>query len=126
MREIKFRAWDGKRMQFMGHGGCYDFIIEGGCVSVFSDYSHDRHQKVWPLMQYTGLKDSEGVKIYEGDVLRWPGTNSNFHVVYSEQNGAFFYEDLKHGGLMGMAGISKSGKIIGNVYQNPELLEVSK
>ena len=73
MREIKFRVWDGWSMHDDGF-----YIYQDGII-----YEHtDDTKECWcndidvapgnyALMQYTGLKDKEGRKIYEGDILRF-------------------------------------------------------
>lgn len=69
------------------------------------------------LMQYTGLKDKNGLEIYEGDICKfkdvWP-------VIVSFKTGNFVigkYEDLL------LSQCHKDITVIGNIYQNPELLE---
>jgi uncharacterized phage protein (TIGR01671 family) len=86
------------------------------------------------LMQYTGLKDKNGVEIYEGDILKI----SNISILRCEfRNGCFVLvhikefagvENLLWGNLgrlydAGMNDIFELTEIIGNIYENPELLE---
>ena len=61
-REIKFRAWDGKMMRPSKQIG----IWQSKCL-----FLDDGLVKKWILMQYTGLKDRNGVEIYEGDIVKW-------------------------------------------------------
>jgi len=55
MRDIKFRAFNGERMLFMGQGGFCDFELSGGYVFTLTEW--EAHKQDYPLMQYTGLKD---------------------------------------------------------------------
>jgi len=73
-RSNKFRAWDGKRMHYCGLGGYNDFIIDGGEVCVFGEFDlRERGNKDWPIMEYTGLMDSNRVEMCEGDIIQVPG-----------------------------------------------------
>ena len=78
--------------------------------------------------QYTELKDKKGVEIYEGDIFRG---KSGFMIVKFE-NGAFIteykfnirgYEEVNS---MHLSVTSRGAKVIGNIHDNPELLEVAK
>ncbi|MEL4397647.1 YopX family protein [Listeria monocytogenes] len=74
------------------------------------------------LMQYTGLKDKNGKKIFEGDI-GWDEHNECYGVVKFEE-GKFLYvweniaEDLWE--------VADGIEICGNIHENPELLEVSE
>lgn len=116
-REIKFRAWD-KRHNSMEI--CQDlYWFEENYVRQTSDT--DSMTGDWEVMQYTGLKDTNGVEIYEGDICRT--TNGDVRVVVylapvfglatsiSEQ---YDVEDF----TTPMA----HEEVIGNIYENPELL----
>lgn len=134
-REIKFRVWDEEektmwRHENIGYINFYDKVIwlrHGGFLDM--DYNP------CTLMQYTGLKDKNGKEIYEGDILLLEkGTKRTVFNV----PGGFAIESLdddlnKYGKeiFVPIEGLSdeqnasfiKSTKVIGNVYENPELLE---
>lgn len=70
------------------------------------------------LMQYTGLKDRLGVDIYEGDIVREElrsGAVNRYAIEYYK-NG-FYLSDFLHGNWD-----AEDTEVIGNIYQNPELL----
>ena len=123
MREIKFRAWDYSKI-------IYDFIMmsTGEVATKFDQFG----DKVI-LMQYTGLKDKNWKEIYEGDIVRCgefedDGDAKNHEVVFGDDNYAAF--DLKHwtGEVNGLSYWLNAGivEVIGNIYENSELLDNSQ
>lgn len=119
-RDIKFRAWikNNKRMEM-----CIEvnpFYI-GDC-----DRFHWKHEEV-ELMQYTGLKDKNGNEIYEGDILEFVATKTKWIVSYSHGAFVISYQNSNINILYDCSikdGMLKHMEIIGNIYKNPELLEI--
>ena len=126
MREIKFRAWDKKLKEQTNYSIC-DIFIEFYNKDTDS-WEIDREGERFILCQYIGLKDISGREIYEGDIVkaisfaRWIGV-----VKYSDENQAFIFDDLdkKYRGksTVFMNQFDDGFGILGNIYENPELLE---
>lgn len=110
-REIKFRYWDTKRNQMVGWESIKTFCRFGAVERM-------KHQI---FQQYTGLKDKNGKEIYEGDEFHLGDPRITYKVVWHDtgfmgkQNGAGSFVGLKHW--------KNRIEIIGNIYENPELLE---
>jgi hypothetical protein len=115
MREIKFRAWDEHDLDGKGAMICWELILEDG----FHNY-YGAPGVI--LMQFTGLKDKNGKEMYEGDVVK-----SEFgevgKIVFT--CGAFLMEYIPPHDWDAMCpceGLSPTDEVIGNIYDNPELL----
>lgn len=109
MREIKFRAWDkeGLEMYYLG-----------------SDMNSFWNNPRYELMQCTGLMDKHCGDIYEGDVVHNSDFECNFIVNFDEYTARFVacvYADKCDYGLDEY--VDDSCFIIGNIFENPELLE---
>jgi uncharacterized phage protein (TIGR01671 family) len=124
MREIKFRAWNKEhgemcysmKTTLFEKREFYPFGIEVG----FSHYP----QEGWELMQYTGLKDKNGKEIYEGDIVRDSTMTYLGIIAWNTGDCSFDVKSTKTGMHYGI-GISRQNdlEIVGNIYENPELLE---
>lgn len=116
MREIKFRAWGKLTKEMHSLGPTEKFTPEGEL--------EPNKNKVY--MQYTGLKDKHGVEIYEGDVLN-DGEDSGYVEYMSEFSSYvidFWKSPANHSrGVELGTWLDSESEIIGNVYENPELLE---
>ncbi len=121
MREIKFRAWDkinkwmGDEIFIYGIGGVYESSETKYDTPNIEIEESDR----FIVMQYTGLKDKNGVEIYESDVLDWD--KKEWGEPYQEV-AKWDYELLN----MRQNDWPEWCEVIGNIYENPELLEVKQ
>jgi|SRR5690625_3407062 len=119
MREIKFRAWDGERIKEVTGVGWIDNEIDYIMTPKYSGPASD-----FKLMQYTGLKDKNGKEIYEGDVIKYVYRKPmlpELYVVKDMTN----YHDMRILEKIISKPLSAI-EVIGNIYENPELLEVKK
>jgi len=126
MREIKFRAWDKVNKQM-----CYDlstlsFSHEGYELTA-GYYPEKGDYYELELLQFTGLKDKHGKHIYEGDIVRglskvgevkFLETWSQWWVITNQDDSSF--------SLVKIPNHPEIYEVIGNIYENPNLLEDSK
>ena len=126
----KFRAWY-KEWKEMGRVGEIRFDLDGSVSVVlfkgnYLDVSGPREKIV--LMQSTGLHDKNGKEVFVGDIIKC--TRGCLHEVYLEKEyGGTYIGGMPAIYLKGIReGYAWTGDevIIGNVYQNPELLEVTE
>ena len=134
-REIKFKVWCKEYEQFIQFNKM-GFLEDGSLWYVQgvdedekeTDPPYFENQNDWELMQYTGLKDSDEKEIYEGDILSFT-TEIYYDGVYLE---TYHIEKVEfdegsywaHGHWLTEIIANDYGvKVIGNIYENPELLE---
>ena len=131
MKNIKFRVWCKENEQFIQFNKM-GFLEDGSLWYVQEldenekeiDPPYFENKNDWELMQYTGLKDKNGVEIFEVDIVNhyWSDQIGESHcgkVVmrnpfdYSVEDAVYFI-------------FADELEILGNIYENPELLEVTE
>ena len=119
-REIKFRAWDGKAKDWHTFE-ITDNLFESQQAISFGLLGGQVESLVW--QQYTGLKDRNGVEIYEGDIITQDGYAQ--HVQWSDMGAWWALVNIPnvHSGNHLSALDFDECEVIGNIYKNPELLE---
>ena len=119
MREIKFRAWDVFKKKMDTFENYLDWCKENDMET--TPFHKTRR---WILMQYTGLLDKSGFEIYEGDIVKELGflpepREEIIKVVEWDSTRAGFLGKRISGTGFGVV----IGEVIGNIYENPELLK---
>lgn len=121
MREIKFKAWDKERKRFLKPIETAQLVIRPISGRI-TDGAIDVSEKI-ELLQYTGLKDKNGVEIYEGDIVQY---FRNELAVIVFQSGGVDVRSLSWRECEPLQRRMGSMKVVGSIYENPELLEVDQ
>ena len=89
-----------------------------------SDYKVAEFKDI-ELLQYIGMKDKNNNEIYEGDILKLRDNHGIQLVKYYDEWGAFVVEYVKSKPLvvLGMSYYKEDIEVIGNIYENPELIK---
>lgn len=148
MREIKFKFWSKTENKFLD-----DYYI---CIRMGLPYELEVGQTVYDegfsyntlefptddigcevsssdvvVLQYTGLKDKNGKEIYEGDILRHVDDKGLMNWIISFNDGSFVLQNIGVDGyLHGTHSLHQNNtslrEVIGNIYENQELLNQTK
>lgn len=111
MNTLRFKFWD--NIDYMTKP--YSLMdIQEGKVECTSDVT---------VLQYSGFNDSNDVAIYEGDIVYVAGFSTRAKVIVTPEHGAEF-EDVSgcHRSMINAAAENDIGRIMGNIYQHPEIL----
>lgn len=109
MREIKFRLWNPESKQLTYFDA--DFLLR--CCKYNKDYV---------LMQYIGLKDKNGKEIYEGDIIDHEHYSPRT-VIYENNHARFGLQSSNKSFYKFDEFNKRKMLVIGNIYENPELLK---
>lgn len=124
MRQIKFRAWHKKWDRLINDIFLGDSEVKFpiGNTSDILDINEEYSNLIF--QQYTGLKDKNGREIYEGDIVV-DGRENSAEVVFDD--GCFcvigYLGDLRTHPLRDSLFCGERFEVIGNIYEDPELLE---
>ena len=123
-REIKFRNWLKNEKGMLNDISSIKLDIK--CIYYDNNdlFSYERKSfDEIELMQYTGLKDKNGVEIYEGDIVRFTtGTFTSIGIV-GFWSGMFQVEDIEDDECTEILCYCDELEVLGNRFENPELLE---
>lgn len=137
MREIKFRAWSNQlnKMTYPDEKGWFNICFLGS--NNLTQHCQlgsllEMNGKEVEVMQYTGLKDKNEKEIYEGDICKTD--LSRPYLIVEFRNGYFmyqchdegqnYYDCMVHSDFVGDK--DKYAEVIGNIYENPQLLGEDK
>ena len=88
-------------------------------------FAEDVDESKFAVNQFTGLKDSKGTEIYENDIVEFEG--GVFLVAHDDEDACYVLQTMRRGELKNDRNLNGHAasvcKIIGNIYENPELLE---
>lgn len=114
MREIKFRGYNGEKWLFGNLE--IDYKAKHACIS---DNRFWRHPVRFDTVgQFTGLLDSNGKEIYEGDIVKVDGWRKPTLVEWFDANAQFVIDGSLNLGLR-----NSYMQVIGNIHDNPQLLK---
>jgi len=126
MKEIKFRAFlkaDGRIYEVLS----VDFLNKEATLwdkETAVNFEADFDEIT--LMQYTGMDDINENEIYEGDIIKYDDMNGEAHtqvIRYDDENGAFCCD---RGAFIDHFNCMWEIEVLGNIYENPELLKDTK
>lgn len=117
MREIKFRFWNPDKFMMKDHNGWREDIGINEAIEASQRYGYK-------IMQYTGLKDKNGIEIFEGDII-----DKKFKWIVAFEDCAFYAKNEYSRAYL-LPEIIRNRRIagspievVGNIYENPELLK---
>lgn len=133
MRKIKFRVWNRDKQRMLGIQELDNYNISPVDGHILFLDGHDCSHTLVPL-QYTGIVDRNGKEIYEGDTVSCLNCNINLE---TGDNPAFLavvcwrftklawclYDNVNGQIKMLCEFRDDEMKVVGNIYENPELLE---
>ena len=123
MREIDFRMWDSTtKKYFHDPGNVFNCLKQQSLSNKklgFLAFNHIANGRVFE--QYTGLKDRNGKKIFEGDIIKHPDIRRTLVIEWDKGNGTWSigrwwaFCEFYYGNISDL-------EIVGNIHENPEMV----
>ena len=120
MRTIKFRAKVQGTSQWIY--GIPSYVYGNGIDCIIQRVAEDSEYIMTDTLgQFTGLFDKNGVEIYEGDIYHQGDENIKYKVIYD--GAGFIGNQIGNKSLAGIEYFIKDIVIVGNIFDNPELVK---
>lgn len=114
-REMKFRVWD-KLLKQWGNPKDFLFIDAKGNLRLGDS------ENCSIIQQFTGIKDSQGKEIYEGDIVK--DAHGTYAVDWTKWVGMIMFERFEDGNVFDLSQFdAEDCEILGNLFETPELLK---
>ncbi len=132
MRERKFKVWDKQEKRMLI--ALVDDLISldmNGWIYCNGEFRPE-YQERFIVLFWTGLKDKNGKEIFEEDIVKVFGYDEIFEVIFNQTLSAFQFGSFQIRSISKLNNLGKDDlvlndcEVIGNIYENPELLEETK
>lgn len=117
-KKIKFKVWDNWNKKFLDYGevDIWDLVFTES--KLMEEIYTDGMANEWlEFLQYTGIKDKNGVRIYRGDIVR--DGDDIFEIKFQEGR---FVGVMDENIILDLSEFAEDCEVIGNIYENKELL----
>lgn len=126
----KFKLWDKNlKLRLDVHvidfyEGTIDCYVDDLGVNRQEVYSYEMNEDNYVLMQSTGLRDKNGIEIYEGDILNHPlqGMRKVYYP-FNARVASYGLENIENGMRNTLQDSHRLYEVVGNIHEHPELLE---
>jgi uncharacterized phage protein (TIGR01671 family) len=132
MRQLKFRVWDNLKKEWVSNKSIWRMKTDPNGIGEIEPnaFYWKQHSQGLTIQQFTGLLDSEEREIYEGDIVIYRNKNREIRIGQfwngeDDRVGCFIQDPMVTHRNFGTNRVSAFEKceIIGNIFENPELLK---